>query len=97
MNKQEKLGALYQKIKADYLHPKNARWVNSDILMQRSYQEVAALLYFEQLCQANDIYMVSEEWIKQMDKFACSGHPNTRMFSVAYDVTVDLNDYLLTL
>lgn len=68
-----------------------------ELFEQRSYAHWAAWEYYKKLQQANDIYTVSEYFVRQMDHFACKSHPNTRMFSVAYDVATDLNDFLMTL
>lgn len=94
------LGRLQQRIidmYGDNWEPcaKNAE--GRELFLQRSYSHWAAWEYYFRMKDVTDIYTVSGYFVRQMDLFACSDHPNTRMFSVAYDVATDLNDFLLTL
>ena len=74
--------------------PKHAE--GRELFVQRAYSNWAAWEYYFCLRRASDIFLASEYFVKQMDTFACSDHPDTRMFAVAYDVATDLNDFLMT-
>ena len=91
---------LFQRI-ADMYGPNDKPYKRTsegrELFEQRSYAHWAAWEYYEQMRKASDIYFVSGYFVRKMDLFACSNHPNARMFSVAYDVATDLNDFLLTL
>lgn len=94
------LGRLRQRINdmyGDWLEPCANNAEGKQLFTQRSYSRWAACEYYRKVAKADDIYVVSEYFIRQMNNFACKKHPNTRMFSVAYDVATDLNDFLLTL
>lgn len=63
------------------------------------YQRWAAdefVLYLEQ-SKSDDIIFAAEQFAKMMDDFACKPHENTEMFSIGYDVAVELVDYLYSL
>lgn len=68
-----------------------------EVSRQRSYAHWAAWEYYKRMKQATDIYVASPHFVRQMDLFACKDHPDTMMFSVAYDVATDLNDFLMTI
>ena len=93
------LGRVVQRIQDMYGddHERCAKnWEGRELFTQRAYSNWAAWEYYRCLSRAGDIFLASELFVKQMDSFACLNHPNTRMFSVAYDVATDLNDFLMT-
>lgn len=92
------LDKLWDYIRENYIMVKH-EYPRRDIedMMRRyySFQKWAAVEYFYALCTSNastptEMYLVSDFFIKQMDRYSTTA-PEKYMFSVAYDVAVDLH------
>lgn len=100
MDKSYVLGRLRQRIADMYSTP----YKKPDLTLrgrlifeERSYRQWAAWEWYYRIVKANDLYAVSENFVKEMDTYACLDHPKVRIFSIAYDVATDLNDFLLSI
>ena len=65
------------------------------IFLDRSYKHWAANEYlYYVVASKKSANVAATEFIKMMDEFCCKGGRNSYLFSIAYDVAVDLTDYL---
>lgn len=64
---------------------------------QVSYTRWALDELRNRLCRADDSSIISviEEFIAEMDEYACVRHDNNIMFSVSYDIAIHVLDVLL--
>ena len=88
-------------ISKHYHSPKSRslNWRTNEIFAQESYRKWAAYEFLNYLSNSNqNLYFSAEEFIKMVDNFSCDDRHKTRwMFSVAYDVALDLYDVLYEL
>lgn len=73
-----------------------ARMFEKQMWIQRSYERWAAQEMINRLSKAKDIYYEADRFIYEMNEFSTKGHPNCKMFSIAYDVGTEMLDYMLT-
>lgn len=98
-----KMALLKLHIREYYEEPKRIPPARKRIARQRwllmTYQRWAAeefVLYLQQ-SESEDLIFAAEQFAKMMDDFACKDHKEHMMFSVAYDVAMELIDYLYSL
>lgn len=65
------------------------------IFLDRIYKHWAANEYlYYVVTSKKSASVAATEFIKMMDEFCCNAGRNSYLFSIAYDVAVDLTDYL---
>lgn len=77
-------------------NPWNSQRIPQSLFKQKSYQKWAAKEFLSYVKNSKDTVLnAGEEFMELMDKFSCDGnHENRWMFSVAYDVSVNLVELL---
>lgn len=70
------------------------KWKNRGYFAQESYSKWAANEFLDYVTNRRDIFLAADNYIRMVDNFACSNHENRWMFSIAYDVAVDLLDFM---
>ena len=85
-------------IKETYQGPVTVRfnWTNRATFVQASYQKWAAKEFMDYITNRDadeDLYFSAEKFAKMMNKFSLTKR-NSWMFSIAYDVAMDLLDVM---
>ena len=100
MKKEHILESLETYIFEMYIEPfENNKWIFfREFYAQKSYSKWAANEFLAYLKNRPiNPYDAAEEFIRMMDEFACSNHKERLIFSIGYDVGVDLLDYMIAL
>ena len=61
------------------------------------YQHWAACEFIRAIKGCSDLYFAAEKFAEMLDDFACKEHKDKQMFSIAYDVAMELTSYLYCL
>lgn len=91
------LESLYFYILENYTGPSNyrMRWKTREYFAFESYSRWAANEFLDYLRNSPiDPYMAAEEFVQMIDNFSCSIYDERGMFSIAYDVSVNLLDFM---
>lgn len=102
--RETKLALLQLHVREYYENPRKIPPAKKRIARRRwliqVYQRWAAeemVLYLKQ-STSDDLVFAAEQFAKMMDDFACRANENSKqMFSVAYDVAMEMIDYLCSL
>ena len=67
------------------------------LLKVRQRWAAEELLGYLKKSSCGDLCFAAEQFAKMVDDFACREHGDTQLFSIAYDVVMELIDYLYSL
>ena len=98
MSKEEFINGIYEWIfiNAEVLEIQKKHIIGREERSFLSYSKWAAIECANYIrCSDKAPIDAMDEFIKGMDKLACGTTKHREMFSIAYDVTIDIYDYLM--